>query len=118
MLQEDFDARLQAEIERRKAIGSDEPYSVIIECLGTTIVSQGIRSQALEQLKNEVKRLQRDVMEELERLGVDLSKTQQQALSNSISASLTLDQLTAESLLSKVKFIRLSTIDHVVLAKP
>lgn len=114
-----IDARLEKEIERRilkaRSLGEDvgkEKFPVIIEHLQRVqLPSGGMRKDRKRILEQETLQLQREIMKELSRLGITV--TRQDPLGNSVSAELTIGQLEEVVKLDEVKKIRLLKEDIV-----
>jgi len=74
------------------------------------------RKEQMEMMSQVAQEVQGPVLEQLGKLGVDLSEVRQEPLSNSIFASLTLDQITRITELPEVQMIRLVRPAHVALS--
>lgn len=74
------------------------------------------RREQMEMMSQVAQEVQGPVLEQLGKLGIDLSEVRQEPLSNSIFASLTLDQIARVTELPEVQMIRLVRPAHVALS--
>lgn len=120
---EKLDQRLIEEIRIRREIGlaagksleeiAQEPFEVTIELLQPLSIPTGMpRQQALEEMERQAEQAQAGVVESLHALGV--TEFERQILSNSIAATLTLDQITEIAKRDDVKIIRLVKVEKVI----
>lgn len=116
-----FDKRLIEEITKRKKdikakkIAAKEiKIRVMIE-LGkrVTVPKRKSRKEMIKTLKEKAPKLQRPVVEKLEKLGVRRGKIKQLWISNMMSAELTIEQIEKIAELEDVKIIRLEKLDKV-----
>jgi len=106
-------SRLLEEIDRLK--GSEKAIPVTIACVGEPIPPEDINlEQSLEYLQKETEILQQAVIEELEKLGVDPKTIEKYVFANSISLSLTADNLLRIAELDQVKMIEFNGQDLLV----
>ena len=105
--------RLLEEIS--KITNSDKAIPITIGCVGEPTPPHDMDfEQSLEYLQKETARLQQAVMAELEKFGVDPKTIERHVLANSISLSLTTDNLLRIAELDQVKMIEFNGQDLLV----
>jgi len=123
MISTKLDKRLLEEIQIRREIASSEgknmseaeqgPYSVTIELAETLSISRGgTREEDFKELERRVSASQEGLIAALQELNVD--EYERQVLSNSISTTLTLDQMQEIAKRGDVKMIRLVKVEKIV----
>ena len=92
---------------------TEAPFEISIELVQPVTVPKGVsRQQALEQIEQQVEQSQADLVEHLDTFNV--TEFDRQLLSNSIVATLTLDQIGEITQRNDVKMIRLVKVEKVV----
>ncbi len=121
---EKLDQRLIEEIRVRRESGLaagksleeivQEPFDVTIELVQPLSIPTGMpRQQALKEMQRQAEQAQAGVVDSLRTLGV--TQFERQILSNSIAATLTLDQIQEIAKRGDVKIIRLVKVEKVIL---
>lgn len=94
---------------------AQESFYVTIELTQPPSIPIGVpRQQAFKEIEQQVRQAQADVVDHLRSLGI--TKFERQILSNSIAATLTLEQIQEIAKRDDVNFIRLVKVDKVALS--